>query len=312
MAITLITSIAMGVGVGMTAAVYAFSWAAFAISAGFSLLSKAMVPKSDLTGQMSGRSVMTRDAAHSRKIVYGRAKIGGNVVYLESTGSDNKYLWLVVAVAGHEIDAYESVWFNDEKIYNGTSFLNGWASFVNISFYKGDQTAANSQLVAASSKWTADHKLLDTAYMVVKLTYDQEKFAQGLPNISTVIRGKKVLHSAEVTAENFYLGAKYKITQVGTTDFVSLGAASNTVGVEFTATSVGSGTGQADHFEWSQNPALCIYDYLRDTKYGLGETAANILAASVNTAKTICDQPITLDVRILDALSPSPHLVSLR
>ena len=28
--------------------------------------------------------------------------------------------------------------------------------------------------------------------MVVKLTYDQEQFAQGLPNISTVIRGKKV------------------------------------------------------------------------------------------------------------------------
>jgi hypothetical protein len=42
---------------------------------------------------MGGQSVTTREAAHSRKIVYGRARIGGNIVYLESTGSDNKYLW---------------------------------------------------------------------------------------------------------------------------------------------------------------------------------------------------------------------------
>ena len=223
---------------------------AFAIGAGLSLISQALAPKLDLGTQMGGRSVMTREAAQSRKIVYGRARIGGNIVYLESTGDDNKYLYLVIAVAGHEIDAYEEVWFNDERIYNGTNFLNGWANFVNIAFYKGDQTTADGGLVTASAtkngKWTTAHKLLDTAYMVVRLEHDVDKFAQGLPNISTVIRGKKVLDPSNNTTA------------------------------------------------WSQNPALCIYDYLRDTKYGLGESAANILTSSVTAAKGVCDETVSL------------------
>jgi hypothetical protein len=220
------------------------AFTAFAIGAGLSLVSRALMPKPDLGAQMAGQSVMTREAAHSRKIIYGRARIGGNVVYLESTGDDNKYLWLVVAIAGHEIDAYEQVWFNDKKIWDGGSFVGNWGSYVSISFKDGSQTTADSGLVAASTKWTSDHKLLDTAYMVVKLTYDQEQFAQGLPNISTVVRGKKVWHPSHSSPV------------------------------------------------WSQNPALCVRDYLTDTKYGLGESSSNI--ASINTALGVCDEAVDL------------------
>ncbi len=222
---------------------------AFAIGAGLSLVSRALMPKPDLGTQMGGRSVMTREAAHSRKIVYGRARIGGNVVYLESTGTDNKYLWLVTAIAGHEIDAYEQVWFNDEKIWENNSFVGNWFNYVTLYRYYGgtDNQTANAALISASNnKWTTNHKLEGTAYIIVRLKYDQEQFSQGLPNISTVIRGKKVLDPETNTTA------------------------------------------------WSQNPALCIYDYLRDTKYGLGETASNILTSSVNDAKDICNQLVTL------------------
>jgi len=251
MAITLVAGLAAAasyaVTVGVSGFILASAFTAFAIGAGLSLVSRALMPSPDLGTQMGGQSVTTREAAHSRKIVYGRARIGGNIVYLESTGTDNKYLWLVIAVAGHEIDAYESVWFNDYKIWDGTNYLNNWGNVVNISFYKGDQTAADSALVSASnSKWTADHKLLDTAYMVLRLEHDPEKFSSGLPNISTIIRGKKVLDPSDNSTA------------------------------------------------WSQNPALCIYDYLRDTKYGLSETVANILTSSVTTAKGVCDEAITL------------------
>ena len=40
-------------------------------------------------------------------------------------------------------------------------------------------------------------------------------------------------------------GVLYEITFVGTTDFTAIGASSNTVGVQFTATGAGSGTGNA-------------------------------------------------------------------
>mgnify|MGYP003652251485 CR=1 FL=1 len=49
----------------------------------------------------------------------------------------------------------------------------------------------------------------------------------------------------QVTAGAFVVGKSYLITAVGNTNFVSIGAASNTVGVYFTATGAGSGTGTA-------------------------------------------------------------------
>ncbi len=47
------------------------------------------------------------------------------------------------------------------------------------------------------------------------------------------------------TAGSFIVGAVYTITSVGTTNFTLIGAASNTVGINFTATGVGAGTGTA-------------------------------------------------------------------
>jgi hypothetical protein len=50
---------------------------------------------------------------------------------------------------------------------------------------------------------------------------------------------------ASASAGAFVVGVKYTILTVGTTNFTAIGAASNTVGVVFTATDVGSGTGTA-------------------------------------------------------------------
>ena len=46
-------------------------------------------------------------------------------------------------------------------------------------------------------------------------------------------------------AGSFVIGETYVIESVGTTDFTSIGAASNTIGISFTATGAGSGTGTA-------------------------------------------------------------------
>jgi hypothetical protein len=48
-----------------------------------------------------------------------------------------------------------------------------------------------------------------------------------------------------VNAGSFVIGTQYRISYVGTTDFVAIGASSNTLGATFTATGVGSGTGKA-------------------------------------------------------------------
>lgn len=51
--------------------------------------------------------------------------------------------------------------------------------------------------------------------------------------------------AASVSAGSFVAGRGYTITTLGTTDFTSIGAPSNTIGTSFVATGVGSGTGTA-------------------------------------------------------------------
>jgi hypothetical protein len=51
--------------------------------------------------------------------------------------------------------------------------------------------------------------------------------------------------SGTITAGSFVVGHSYTILTLGTTNFTLIGAASNTIGVSFTATGAGSGTGTA-------------------------------------------------------------------
>ena len=58
--------------------------------------------------------------------------------------------------------------------------------------------------------------------------------------------GDPVIFSTVTNAGSFVIGQSYVITAIGTTNFVAIGAASNTVGLTFVATGAGSGTGVAN------------------------------------------------------------------
>ena len=56
-------------------------------------------------------------------------------------------------------------------------------------------------LDGASTVWTSNHRLRGIAYLMVKLTYDVDVYPNGIPNISAVIEGKKILNvSTSATA----------------------------------------------------------------------------------------------------------------
>jgi len=73
--------------------------------------------------------------------------------------------------------------------------------------------------------------------------------------------------STNTTAGSFVVGDTYQIVTVGTTNYTLIGAASNTVGVIFNATGVGSGTGTAKlvgvySFQTTNNSSIvtCYFD----------------------------------------------------
>jgi len=58
--------------------------------------------------------------------------------------------------------------------------------------------------------------------------------------------GSAFINRKVITAGSFVPTVEYKISSIGTTDFTLIGASANTVGLYFTATGVGTGTGTAD------------------------------------------------------------------
>lgn len=263
----------MSVGGAMAAAgTLAIGWSvaatAFAIGAGLSIVSRALMPKPELGASLTGLTSTVREPASTRKIVYGRSRVGGAIVFIHNSGEKNKNIHFVIAYAAHVIDAYEEIYLNDKLVWTaGGGIEMGWADYVRIDFYDGTQTTADANLVAESVKWTSDHKLLDNAYIHIRLTFDADKFPQGVPNVSAIIRGKKVYDPRQDSTSSYY---------------------DSGVGVDTQR------VGDSSTWEWSQNPAICVLDYLTNSKYGLGEPHSNIDYDYIVAAADSCDTEITI------------------
>ena len=230
----LVTSFAVGLGY-------------FALGAGLSIVSRALTPKPDFSGMMQGVTGTIREAASTRKVIYGKCRVGGSVVFL-ANANQNEYLYLVIAFAAHEVEDFEEFYFNDELVWSNGVYQSDWSSWALINYYDGTQTTADSTLTSASIFWTSTHVLNGVSYAMVRLKWDKDrkKFPNGVPNISAVIKGKKVYDPrTQATA-------------------------------------------------YSNNPALCVRDYLINTYYGLGEAASVLDDTSFEDAADICDELVDL------------------
>ena len=177
----------------------------FAINAVLGFVSSALAPKpksnSATIAGLAGQAIASKNPIASRKIAYGRTRTSGTIVFQESTGNNNDRLHQIVTLAGHEISAVDELYFNDivvkSNLGDGVKALpntgltpnyNGKADFT-CHYGKSDQTA-DSDLVSDTSI-TANHRLRGIAYVRTKMIY-KEEYSTGVPNVSAVIKGKKV------------------------------------------------------------------------------------------------------------------------
>ena len=240
---------ALGLSAGSVGAFFARQFIAAVV---LGAVSSALAKKpSGGAGNIGGTTVTGRNPVSPRQIIYGRTRVGGNIVYMEGTNS-NKYLHIVIALAGHEVDAIEKVYFNDtEVVFDGSGNVTAgdYANRVRIKTALGtDDQVAFADLVSESDdKWTANHRLRGITALYVRLQYDQDKFFGGVPNISALVRGKKVYDPRTTLTA------------------------------------------------WSQNPALCLNDYLTNSDYGLGCVyASEVDASALIAAANICDEDVSL------------------
>ena len=238
------------------------------------LLSKNM----GAVGDNFGSKIAGRDAQAPRQLIYGRCRVGGTVTHLETAGTDNHKLRMIIVIAGHEIESLESILINDEELtsvsvtdgdgtfnvvtnsrYTNTDNENDFGSghLMRFVFKDGSQTTADSTITNNSSLGAND-KFIDCAYLFVEMVFDSEAFSGGIPPFSFIVKGKKVFDPRD---------------------------SNQTFGNPATHT-------------FSTNPALHVLDYLKDTTYGLKATenelnltgsTGNEFLGSFRQAANTCD-----------------------
>lgn len=211
------------------------------------------------------RRQMIRSTVEPRTLVYGRARVSGPLIYASSSGEDQRFLHLVVPVAGHRIHAIRAVWINDVRVDDSLIDMSqgGFVSdgplrpddgqggrplLVRIRRYLGDQVTADPDLVAESQDgWSAAHVLRGIAYVYVRLEYNQIAFPNGIQNLGAEIEGKSTVFDPRL----------------------------------------GGGL-------YTANPALCLLDYLRSPD-GFACADDEIDFASFTVAANICDEWVQVD-----------------
>jgi len=137
----------------------------------------------------SGHLINTRATSEPIPIHYGTSRIGGNIVYINCTGPENKYLHMIVTfsegpVKGIKQDGPgDKIWLDDLRIQD-------YAPFCSWEFFRGtpDQNVC-ATLQAADPNW--DDAMRYTAYLYLRLEYNEDKFAS-LPNVTIELEGREI------------------------------------------------------------------------------------------------------------------------
>lgn len=172
----------------------------FAGSVVLGLASQALQRRQQPASRDAGTQVNVRSALASRRLVYGRCRVDGPIVFAATAGRRNKELYLVVPIAAHQVAEVEEVYFNDTPVWP----VRGRAPYDNvdysISVYTGaaGQPADPSLLTVFPGIWTSAHRLDGVAYIVAAMVWDSNDngrspwAALGMPTVSARVKGRLV------------------------------------------------------------------------------------------------------------------------
>ena len=119
----------------------------------------ALAPDVGGIGGSRGLMVNATDPAAPHDIVYGTVRKGGIRTYVESTGDENKFLHMILVLAGHELAGIDDIYLNDEIVTldaGGFVTSGDWNSKVRIKKHRGNEIVADDLLVAESNQIDAN------------------------------------------------------------------------------------------------------------------------------------------------------------
>jgi len=168
-------------------------------------------------------------------VIYGRRQVGVTRIFLETSGSNNKYLYMACVLCEGEIEAIDEIYVDDKKVIFDGEFTHGTVrevsggdqvfyksrSYIQAQAFLGTDNQVASSVLTPSTNWTDNHRLRGVAYVAFRFEWNQDMFSS-IPQIRVTLQGKKIYDPRDATTK------------------------------------------------YSANSALVLLDYLRNTRYGKG------------------------------------------
>jgi len=234
-------------------------------------------PTIDDPGQQAQGVTITKSGTNvAIPVVYGHRLVGGTIVYAETNGTNNKYLYVVYAVAEGEIQGFHKIFVDDTQLplpADGKRYAHGANINVSAGKYKGrmrfqcfngTEGQGQSSLANESASWSKKRRRLPgVAYVACRFEWkeiksqedaDNNPYRGGIPQLKFEVLGKKVYN-----VRNHSGGGK------------------DLVGSYASRTKT-----------WSRNPVSCLLDYLENPRYGAGLAATEIDAEAFRIAANKC------------------------
>ena len=216
-------------------------------------------------------------------VIYGERLTGGVRIFMETSGTDNTYLYMAIVMSEGEINDITEIRIDEKPVTWSGDLADNVQRTVNSSdsnFFKADPSEENgsaestitvephfgtdgqsaSSLLSTLSSWGSNHKLSGLSYLAIRFKWNSDAFT-GIPKVQAKIQGKKVKTYNSSLAEQ---SASYQT-----------------------------------------NPAWCLLDYLTNTRYGKGLATSEIDLQSFYDASVICVTQVTpysggSDINIFD------------
>jgi hypothetical protein len=163
-----------------------FEWfVSFIVSA---VISWLLTPDIEDNDQSDNDGALLNKQSNNAQIpvIYGERKVGGTRVFVETSGTDNQYLYIALVLCEGEVFDIGGVYIND--ILSTNSKFSG---LVTINKHLGSDTQTVDTTLLSAPSWTSDHTLKGVAYLGIRLKWDREVFGS-IPNIHAVVKGRKV------------------------------------------------------------------------------------------------------------------------
>jgi len=250
------------------------------------VLTKLTTPKLATAGQERQASVTTLTLGETAcELLYGEAAMAGALADCFNWGGTNGTDWevLVINLADHKCEALVGYYIGDVYYeWAGGGAQTGFSGQLEIYWHDGalDQ-AADSYLVANGPGWTSDDRMAGRAYAVVAYKADAPNatnpiWSTGRPSFLWRIKGRKVYDPRlDPTVDGGDPAGTHSATDPTT-------------------------------WEWSDNPILCRYDYVRGVYagdqidepsqllFGRGLSTLEAPPARVIAYANICDELVAL------------------